>query len=123
MTRGVRLYLVGSIVLVTLAGCGHGFFQTAEREPWRAEAELACLKSGEVKESLDVVRVDPISGPGVCGAQYPLKVAAFGEASSSYGFVDEELRPPARYRQWPAALADRAATAASLSAAVELSVE
>jgi Extensin-like protein C-terminus len=94
MTRGVRLYLVGSIVLVTLAGCGHGFFQTAEREPWRAEAEIACLKSGGVKESLDVVRVDPISGPGVCGAQYPLKVAAFGEASSSYGFVDEELRPP-----------------------------
>ena len=95
MTRGVRLYLVGSIVLVTLAGCGHGFFQTAEREPWRAEAEIACLKSGAVKESLEVVRVDPISGPGVCGAEYPLKVAAFGEASGSYGFTDEEMRPPA----------------------------
>ena len=61
MTRGVRLYLVGSIVLVSLAGCGRGFFQTAEREPWRAEAEIACLKSGAVKESLDVVRIDPVS--------------------------------------------------------------
>ena len=98
MTRGVRLYLVGSIVLVTLAGCGHGFFQTAEREPWRAEAEIACLKSGGVKESLDVVRVDPISGPGVCGAQYPLKVAAFGDASSSYGFRGRGVASAGRYR-------------------------
>ena len=81
MTRGVRLYLVGSFVLVSLAGCGRGFFQSAEREPWRAEAELACLKSGAVKESPELVRIDPISGPGVCGAEYPLKVAALGETS------------------------------------------
>lgn len=93
MTRGVRLYLVGSIVLVSLAGCGRGFFQ-AEREPWRAEAEAACLKSGAVKEGPDLVRIDPISGPGMCGAEFPLKVAALGESSSSYGFADEELRPP-----------------------------
>ena len=105
MTRGVRLYLVGSIVLVSLAGCGRGFFQTAEREPWRAEAEIACLKSGVVKESLDVVRIDPISGPGVCGAEYPLKIAAFGEQSGSVGFTDEDLRPPANIGgnqpRWP----------------------
>ncbi|CCD86192.1 conserved protein of unknown function [Bradyrhizobium sp. ORS 285] len=92
MTRGVRLYLVGSIVLVSLAGCGRGFFQ--EREPWRAEAEIACLKSGAVKESADIVRIDPISGPGMCGADYPLKVAALGESTASYGFADESLRPP-----------------------------
>jgi Extensin-like protein C-terminus len=107
MTRGVRLYLVGSIVLVSLAGCGRGFFQTAEREPWRAEAEIACLKSGTVKESLDVVRIDPISGPGVCGAEYPLKVAALGEAPGSYGFSDEDMRPPANIGgnqpRWPVA--------------------
>ncbi|WP_027556871.1 extensin family protein [Bradyrhizobium sp. Cp5.3] len=100
MTRGVRLYLVGSIVLVSLAGCGRGFFQ-AEREPWRAEAEAACLKSGAVKESLDIVRVEPISGPGVCGAEFPLKVAAIGEGSSSYGFADEELRPPGNIGSQP----------------------
>ena len=93
MTRGVRLYLVGSIVLVSLAGCGRGMFQ-AEREPWRAEAEAACLKSGAVKESAEIVRVEPISGPGSCGAEFPLKVAAIGEGSSSYGFADEDLRPP-----------------------------
>jgi Extensin-like protein C-terminus len=94
MTRGVRLYLVGSIVLVSLAGCGRGFFQ-AEREPWRAEAEIACLKSGAVKEGPDVVRIDPISGPGMCGADYPLRVSAFGEGMPAYGFADEDLRPPA----------------------------
>jgi len=93
MTRGVRWYLVGSIVLVSLAGCGRGFFQ-AEREPWRAEAEVACLKSGAVKESPEIVRIDPISGPGACGADYPLRVSALGESSSTYGFVDEDLRPP-----------------------------
>src|ERR1700749_854220 len=49
MARGVRLSLVGSVVLVSLAGCGRGFFQSAEREPWRAEAEMACLQFGGVK--------------------------------------------------------------------------
>src|SRR4051812_19494262 len=94
MTRGVRWVFVGSFVLVSLAGCGRGFFQSAEREPWRAEAEIACLKSGAVKENPDLVRINPILGPGVCGAEYPLKVAALGESSGSFGFADE-LRPPA----------------------------
>ena len=57
MTRGVRWYLVGSLVLVSLAGCGRGFF-SEEREPWRAEAEIACLKSGAVKENAELVRID-----------------------------------------------------------------
>jgi Extensin-like protein C-terminus len=100
MTRGVRLYLVGSFVLVSLAGCGRGFF-SAEREPWRAEAEIACLKSGAVKESADLVRISPISGPGVCGADFPLKVAALGEGSGSFGFADEDLRPPANIGNQP----------------------
>ena len=104
MTRGVRLYLVGSFVLVSLAGCGRGFFQSEEREPWRAEAEIACLKSGAVKETADLVRISPISGPGICGAEFPLKVAAFDEGSSSFGFADDDLRPPAtigNQPRWP----------------------
>ena len=104
MTRGVRLYLVGSFVLVSLAGCGRGFFQSAEREPWRAEAEIACLKSGAVKENADLVRINPISGPGVCGAEFPLKVAALGEGNASFGYVDEDLRPPGsvgNQPRWP----------------------
>src|SRR5579872_5151953 len=104
MTRGVRLYLVGSFVLVSLAGCGRGFFQSAEREPWRAEAEIACLKSGAVKETAELVRINPISGPGVCGAEYPLKVAALGESGGTFGFLDEDPRPPAsvgNQPRWP----------------------
>jgi len=104
MVRGVRLYLVGSFVLVSLAGCGRGFFQSAEREPWRTEAEIACLKSGAVKENADRVRINPISGPGICGAEYPLKVAALGESGGSFGFADDSLRPPAdigNQPRWP----------------------
>jgi hypothetical protein len=106
MTRGIHLVLVGSFVLVSLAGCGRGFFQSAERESWRAEAEVACLKSGAVKENADLVRINPISGPGVCGAEFPLKVAALGESTASFGFADE-LRPPAgiggNQPRWPVA--------------------
>ncbi|HEV7881146.1 extensin family protein [Bradyrhizobium sp.] len=119
MTRGVRLYLVGSFVLVSLAGCGRGFFQSAEREPWRAEAEVACLKSGAVKESADLVRINPISGPGVCGAEYPLKVAALGEGSGSFGFADA-LRPPAGIGgdqpRWPVSRPQPAAPVSSYPA-------
>jgi hypothetical protein len=98
------LYLVGSLVLVSLAGCGRGFF-TVEREAWRAEAEAACLKSGTVKESATVVRISPISGPGSCGAEYPLKVASLGDTLSAIGY-SADLRPPggipnANQPRWP----------------------
>ena len=107
------MYLVGSLVLVSLAGCGRGFFQSAEREPWRAEAEVACLKSGAVKESPELVRIDPISGPGVCGAEYPLKVAALGDNITSFGFADESLRPPGNIGNQPRWPITRAPAAAS----------
>ncbi|MEA2898362.1 MAG: hypothetical protein QOJ84_3977 [Bradyrhizobium sp.] len=119
MTRRVRLVLVGCFVLVSLAGCGRGFFQSAEREPWRAEAEVACLKSGAVKENADLVRINPISGPGVCGAEFPLKVAALGEGSGSFGFADE-LRPPAGIGgdqpRWPVSRPHSAAPVSSYPA-------
>src|ERR1700682_6211027 len=94
MTRGVRWYLVGSFVLVTLialAGCSH--FMFAEREPWRHDAEIACLNSGAVKESPARVRISAISGPGACGADYPMRVSALGE-SGPLGYNDEAPVPP-----------------------------
>jgi Extensin-like protein C-terminus len=105
MTRGVRLYLVGSFVLVSLVGCGRGFF-SEEREAWRTEAEIACLKSGAVRESAELVRMSPISGPGVCGAEFPLRVGTLGETSGTFGFADDDLRPPApigNQPRWPIA--------------------
>jgi hypothetical protein len=94
MTRRVRWYLVGSFILVALialAGCSHYMF--AEREPWRHDAEIACLNSGAVKESPARVRISAISGPGMCGADYPLRVSALGE-SGPLGYTDEAPVPP-----------------------------
>jgi len=95
MTRGVARYLVGSLVVLGLAACGKMW--VAERDAWRHEAEVACLKSGLVKEGPSIVRIAPIGGPGICGADFPLKVAAIGEGSP-IGFADE-LRPPASVPQ------------------------
>src|ERR1044071_2504151 len=92
MSRGVRWVLGGSVILVALAGCGRGFLSYETRAPWRKDAEVACLNSGTVKDGVNVVRMSPIEGPGICGAEFPLKVSALGESPAlSYG---EEPRPP-----------------------------
>ena len=106
MAWGVRWYLVGSVVLGVLgalAGCsGGGFF--AEREPWRHEAEVQCLAGGTVREGVNIVRIKPIKGPGMCGADFPLKVSALNE-NSALGYSDD-VRPPggipgAEQPRWP----------------------
>ncbi len=102
MTRAWRLcplYLAFFALLVALAGCGRNPF--AQRDPWRHEAEIACLKSGSVKESPARVRISPIGGPGMCGADFPLKVEALGE-SRLLSYLDE-MRPPAAIPGGPAA--------------------
>ncbi len=93
MTRGVRRYLVSSLVLVALvavAGCSH--YMLAEREPWRHEAELTCLNSGAVNDTAGRVRISAIEGPGACGIDYPLRVSALGE-SSPLSYQDEPVPP------------------------------
>ena len=68
MSRGVRWFLISSAALLTLAGCGRGFMQySGEREPWRREAEVACLNSGTVKENPGIVKISPIDGHGIGG--------------------------------------------------------
>jgi hypothetical protein len=89
--RGGALIIAGTVVAVALAGCKPSWFES--REPWRAEAEAQCLKSGAVKEGAGVALLRPISGPGVCGADFPLKVAALGEGAA-LGYTDEVVRPP-----------------------------
>jgi hypothetical protein len=94
MVRGVGWYLFGGVAvcgLAALAGCSGGSFM-AEREPWRHEAEAKCLDSGAVREGAGVARVKPINGPGMCGADFPLRVSALSEGRAlGYG---DELRPP-----------------------------
>lgn len=91
MKRGVAKYLVGSATLLALAGCAGSFI--AQREPWRRDAEVACMRSGAVRQSATVVPIRPIDGPGICGATLPLKVAALGQPSSAAAYA-EDLRPP-----------------------------
>ena len=88
MSGNLRFYLTGSVMLLALAGCGRSFLQTGERASWRHEAEVACLKSGGVKIGAGVVQIQPIDGPGMCGADFPLKVAALGEGSA-IGYADD----------------------------------
>lgn len=58
-----------------LSGCG--FVKMEPREPWRAQAEIACMKSGIIRQSQWVRPSKPIEGPGPCGSDMPLRVAAF----------------------------------------------
>ncbi len=102
---GVRRYLVGCVLMLALAGCGRGIMQYAQREAWREQAEVACLKSGTVRETRAMVRIAPIEGPGVCGAVHPIKVAAF-VTGSAFGFAQEPVRPPGNIAdgpRWPVA--------------------
>src|SRR5262249_27718096 len=91
MVRNVRWSLIEAAVLCSvLAGCGIRFF--AEREPWGHDAEVACLNSGAVGEGAEKVRIQAISGPGACGADFPIKVSGLGYGRA-LGFFDEP-RPP-----------------------------
>ena len=80
MAWRVARYLVGSLVVLGVAACGKQWL--AERESWRHEAEVACLKSGQVKEGL----AGPLPAdrrPGRLRRGFSLKVAAIGEGSAS----------------------------------------
>ena len=97
--RATNLFGIGTLAcflaligLLALAGCSHFLF--AEREPWRSDAEVACLNTGAVKETPQRVRVSAISGPGICGMDYPLRVAALGD-NPPLAYGDEPPRPPA----------------------------
>jgi Extensin-like protein C-terminus len=107
MVSGARCYFVGSAVLgavATLSGCSGGFF-FAEREPWRHEAEMQCLNAGLVPEGSGIVRLDAIRGPGICGADFPLKVSILGEGTPT-AFADDPRPPaaiPSGLPSWPIA--------------------
>jgi hypothetical protein len=68
-----------------LVACSGGFSRQ-ERAAWRGEAERACLRSGAISELPYVRQSREIEGPGTCGADHPLKVAAFAtEVTASTG--------------------------------------
>jgi hypothetical protein len=72
----LALIAIGLVGAAGLAGCGK--FQKPQRAAWRDQAEAACMASREVQLSAYVsLRGKAIDGPGTCGMQQPLKVAAF----------------------------------------------
>src|SRR5260370_19609559 len=79
MRRTFRWRVFGCCLLLGLAGCARSGLE--EREPWRHEAEISCLKSGAVKESPAIAITKAIDGPGACGVDFPLRVAALGETA------------------------------------------
>jgi hypothetical protein len=98
MTGHWRFIVAASVMgtLLALAGCGRSFVTSGERAAWRHQAEVTCIQSGAVKSGAGVVQIEPIEGPGMCGADFPFKVAALGSSSAmGYG---EEPRPPGSIR-------------------------
>jgi hypothetical protein len=79
MRRGVAQYLVGSVVLVLLSGCG--LFKWEKRAAWRDEAEQACLAAKAVPVTAYVEPSREIDGPGACGMLQPFKIAAFADGT------------------------------------------
>ncbi len=92
MSRGVYFgFTVVVLLLFVLAGCAR--MSLVERDPWRSEAEIACMQSGAVTEGPGVAIVQRIDGPGMCGADYPLRISTLG-SSAVLGYADEVTRPP-----------------------------
>jgi len=75
MRRGLVAFVALLLVGLGLTGCG--LFRFEQREPWRAQAEEACLAQRLVQPSAYMTLSSKIDGPGVCGMDHPFKVAAF----------------------------------------------
>lgn len=75
MRRELVAFMALSLVGLGLTGCG--LFRFEQREPWRTQAEEACLAQRLVQPSAYMALSSKIDGPGVCGMDHPFKVAAF----------------------------------------------
>src|ERR687891_673709 len=75
MRRGFVAFFALSLVGLGVTGCG--LFRFEQREPWRLQAEEACLSQKLVTANAYMSLASSIDGPGACGMDYPFKVAAF----------------------------------------------
>jgi hypothetical protein len=75
MRHGFVAFFALSLVGLGLTGCG--MFRFEQREPWRAEAEQACLSQRLVQPSTYMAQSSRIDGPGACGMDHPFKISAF----------------------------------------------
>lgn len=61
---------------LALASCAGTPYFVADDEPWREDAEIACLRSGAVQASAFVAERPTLDGPSTCGAVRPFTVQA-----------------------------------------------
>ncbi|NJL07956.1 MAG: extensin family protein, partial [Methylacidiphilales bacterium] len=80
MSRVVIRIGAVAVAASVLSNCGLRMFE--QREPWRTEAEIACLNHGLVTPSEHLKLGSEIDGNGACGMTRPFKVSAFAD-----GFV------------------------------------
>lgn len=79
LARRVAILVSVSVgTAIAVSACGG--IRREQRAEWRAQAELACIKSGKVRQTPYVKISTSINGPGVCGANYPMKVSALANA-------------------------------------------
>ena len=79
MRRGLVAFSALTLIGLGVTGCG--LFRFEQREPWRAQAEEACLSQRLVQPSAYMSRASAIDGPGACGISYPFKVTALAGGS------------------------------------------
>jgi hypothetical protein len=77
MSRVIPRIVVAAAVASVVAGCGLRMFE--QREPWRTEAEVACISEGQVRPSDHIRPASEIDGDGACGMTRPFKVSAFAD--------------------------------------------
>ena len=66
-------------VIATLPGCG--LFERPQRPAWREAADKACAARRTVRMNAYVQPARSIDGPGICGLNQPLKVAALKDGT------------------------------------------
>lgn len=79
MRRGVVAFAVLTLIGIGITGCG--LSRHEQREPWRLQAEQACLSQKLARPTAYMAQMSEIVGPGTCGMTHPFKVAAFADGT------------------------------------------
>lgn len=87
MRRAYVAFVGLALTGIGLVGCGRFSFET--REPWRRQAEEACLAAKHVEPSAYMSFSKEIDGPGTCGITWPIRTTAF--AGGSVGLTSRQI--------------------------------
>lgn len=79
MRRGSVAYIALALIGLGVTGCG--IVRYEQREPWRNQAEAACLAHKQVQPTAYMALAPAIDGPGACGMTRPFKISAFAGGS------------------------------------------